>query len=81
VLRPALRKSGIAVVVDRRKVVKRGREIEEEVWDYQGVAFHAFRKACSSLLLAHGKTPQAGAGLAAALAADHDHERLHPPGR
>ena len=56
VLRPALRKSGIAVVVDRRTVIKRGTEVEEEVWDYQGVAFHAFRKACGSLLLAHGKS-------------------------
>ena len=25
-------------------------------WDYQGVGFHAFRKACGSLLFAHGKT-------------------------
>lgn len=24
--------------------------------DYQGVGFHAFRKACGSLLLAHGKS-------------------------
>ena len=24
-------------------------------WDYQGVAFHAFRKACGSLLLSQGK--------------------------
>jgi integrase len=43
VLRPALRESGIAVQTD------------DGSWDYQGVAFHAFRKACGSLLLAHGK--------------------------
>jgi integrase len=48
-LRPALRDSGIAV---KTGADERGREI----WDYQGVAFHAFRKACGSLLLAHGKT-------------------------
>ena len=42
VLRPALRDSGIAVET-------------EDGWDYQGVAFHAFRKACGSLLLAQGK--------------------------
>jgi integrase len=48
VLRPALRDSGLAVKVGEDK---RGRE----VWDYQGVAFHAFRKACGSLLLAQGK--------------------------
>jgi integrase len=28
----------------------------QDIWDYQGVAFHAFRKACGSVLLAHGKT-------------------------
>jgi integrase len=27
-----------------------------DVWDYQGAAFHQFRKACGSLLLAQGKT-------------------------
>jgi integrase len=42
VLRPALRASGIAVRTP-------------DGWDYQGVAFHAFRKACGSLLLAQGK--------------------------
>ena len=42
VLRPALRASGIAVQTDAG-------------WDYQGVAFHAFRKACGSLLLSQGK--------------------------
>jgi integrase len=57
VLHPALRKSGVAVVVDRVKVVKRdGSEEWREVWDYQGVGFHAFRKACGSFLLHHGKT-------------------------
>lgn len=49
VLRPALQDAGIAV---KTGVDDRGRD----VWDYQGVAFHAFRKACGSLLLAHGKT-------------------------
>jgi integrase len=48
VLRPALRASGIAVNMGEDD---RGRER----WDYQGVAFHAFRKACGSLLLAQGK--------------------------
>jgi integrase len=49
VLRPALRQAGIAVKVGEDE---QGRE----VWDYQGVAFHQFRKACGSLLLAQGKT-------------------------
>ncbi len=49
VLRPALEKSGLAVKVGEKK---NGRP----VWDYQGIAFHAFRKACGSLLLAHGKS-------------------------
>jgi integrase len=49
VLLPALRASGIAVKLD---VDDRGRE----TWDYQGIAFHAFRKACGSLLLAQGRT-------------------------
>ncbi len=44
VLRPALREAGIAVQAGRGE------------WDYQGVGFHAFRKACGSLLFAHGKT-------------------------
>jgi integrase len=43
VLRPALIRAGIAVKVGDK-------------WDYQGVAFHSFRRACGSLLLAHGKT-------------------------
>jgi integrase len=47
VLRPALIEAGIA-----RNV---GTE-EAPEWDYQGVAFHAFRKACGSLLFARGKT-------------------------
>jgi integrase len=41
VLRPALRKTDIAVKVDGE-------------WDYQGVAFHAFRRACGSLLVNAG---------------------------
>jgi len=41
VLRPALRDSGIAVET-------------KDGWDFQGVGFHAFRKACGSLLLAQG---------------------------
>jgi integrase len=49
VLRPALREAGIAVGVGEDEKGK-------EVWDYQGVAFHQFRKACGSLLLAQGKT-------------------------
>jgi integrase len=47
VLRPALRDAGIAKNV--------GTDAEPD-WDYQGVAFHAFRKACGSLLFARGKT-------------------------
>lgn len=62
VLRPALVDAGLAVKVGEKtvKVRKRGRTIEETrpVWDYQGIAFHAFRKACGSLLLAHGKREQ-----------------------
>lgn len=49
VLRPALRQAGIALKVGKDE---KGRD----VWDYQGVAFHQFRKACGSLLLAQGKT-------------------------
>ncbi len=57
VLRPALERSGIATLVDREKIVKPdGTEEWREVWDYHGIAFHAFRKACGSLLLHHGKT-------------------------
>ncbi len=48
VLRPALRDAGIAQKVGEDE---RG----DPIWDYQGVAFHAFRKACGSLLLAQGK--------------------------
>ncbi len=44
-LRPALIDAGIAKI----------KTDEGDKWDYQGVAFHAFRKACGSLLLAHGK--------------------------
>jgi integrase len=56
VLRPALERGGIAVQVGTVTVRKRGKDVEEPVWDYQGIAFHAFRKACGSLLLAHGKS-------------------------
>jgi integrase len=56
VLRPALEKSGLAVQTGTVTVRKRGKDVEEPVYDYQGIAFHAFRKACGSLLLAHGKS-------------------------
>lgn len=46
VLRPALRASGIAINL--------GTDDAPE-WDYQGVAFHAFRKACGSLLFAKAR--------------------------
>jgi integrase len=49
VLRPALIDAGLAVKVGENAN-------GEPVWDYQGIAFHAFRKACGSLLLHHGKT-------------------------
>ena len=49
VLRPALVDAGLAIKVGEDA---RGRPM----WDYQGIAFHAFRKACGSLLLHHGKT-------------------------
>ncbi len=49
VLRPALVAAGLAVVVGENA---KG----EPVYDYQGIAFHSFRRACGSLLLAHGKT-------------------------
>lgn len=49
VLLPALRTSGVAVPLG---LDDSGRE----KWDYQGVAFHSFRKACGSLLLAQGRT-------------------------
>ncbi len=55
VLRPALIDAQIAVQTGTKTVRKRGKDVEEPVWDYQGVAFHAFRKACGSLLFAHGK--------------------------
>jgi integrase len=71
VLRPALRESGIAVKLSD----------EPERWDYQGVAFHAFRKACGSLLFAAGRNAKQVQGLAAPLAVDHHHERLRARGR
>ncbi len=49
VLRPALIDAGIAVKVGESDKGK-------PIYDYQGVAFHAFRHACGSLLFAHGKT-------------------------
>jgi integrase len=49
VLRPALVQAGLAVQVGENA---KG----EPIWDYQGIAFHAFRRACGSLLLHHGKT-------------------------
>ena len=49
VLRPALIDAGLAVQVGENA---KG----EPIYDYQGIAFHAFRKACGSLLFAHGKT-------------------------
>ncbi len=51
VLRPALVAAGLAVKVG--ETAKGG-----PIYDYQGIAFHAFRHACGSLLLAHGKTPK-----------------------
>jgi integrase len=48
VLRPALVDAGIAVKVGED-------ERERPVYDYQGVAFHAFRHACLTLLDASGK--------------------------
>ena len=56
VLRPALIEAGIAAQTGTVAVRRRGKTSEEPVWDYQGVGFHAFRKACGSLLLHHGKT-------------------------
>jgi integrase len=56
VQRPALEQSGIAVQTGTVKLRKRGKDVEEPVWNYQGIAFHALRKACGSLLLAHGKS-------------------------
>ena len=54
VLRPALVEAGIAVKVGEVKVRRAGGEEMRPVWDYQGVAFHRFRHACGSLLLARG---------------------------
>ena len=48
VLRPALIEAGIARNLGTD---------DEPVWDYQGVAFHAFRKACGSLLFARAARP------------------------
>ncbi|MGC9222174.1 MAG: tyrosine-type recombinase/integrase [Solirubrobacteraceae bacterium] len=46
VLRPALIDAGIATNVGTQ---------DRPEWDYHGVGFYAFRKACGSLLLANGK--------------------------
>jgi integrase len=48
VLRPALIAADLAVKTGEKPNGK-------AIWDYQGIAFHAFRKACGSLLLHHGK--------------------------
>jgi integrase len=56
VLRPALIKAGLAVRVGEDA---KGRP----VWDFQGVGFHAFRRAAGSLLLAHGRTLKQVQGL------------------
>lgn len=57
VLRPALQKSGIAVQTGTVTVRKRGKNVEEPVWDYQRVGFHRFRHACGSLLHGMSKRP------------------------
>jgi integrase len=49
ILQPALRRSDLALRIGEDE---RGRPL----WDYQGIGFHAFRKACGSLLLHEGKT-------------------------
>jgi integrase len=77
VLRPALERSGVAVQTGTKTVRRRGEDVEVAVWDYQRVAFHAFRHACGTLLHTMEKAPGAGAGMAAALAVDDDHEHLH----
>lgn len=51
VLHPALLVAGLATKVGETPKGK-------PIYDYHGIAFHAFRKACGSLLLAHGKTPK-----------------------
>lgn len=48
VLRPALRDAGLAVQIGENA---KG----EDIWDYQGIAFHALRRACSSILLGLAK--------------------------
>ncbi len=49
ILRPALVDAGLTIKIGEKPN-------GEPIWDYQGIAFHAFRKACGSLLLHHGKT-------------------------
>ncbi len=57
VLRPALERSGVAVQTGTVTVRKRGKDVEQPVWDYQRVGFHAFRHACATLLHAMDKRP------------------------
>ena len=55
VLHPALIQAGLAVKVGEVTVKRRdGSEELQPVWDYQGIGFHAFRRACASLLHAEG---------------------------
>lgn len=51
VLRPALIRSGVAVKTGEKEIRRRGGKVEKvPVYDYRGVAFHAFRHAAASLL-------------------------------
>jgi integrase len=56
VLRPALIDAGIAKQTGTKTVRKRGKDVEVPVWDYQRVAFHAFRHTCGSILHEKGGT-------------------------
>jgi integrase len=62
VLRPALIEAGIAVQTGTVTVRKRGKDVQEPVWDYQRVAFHAFRHACGTMLHAMEKRPAQAQG-------------------
>jgi hypothetical protein len=67
------RKSGLAVVVGRLKVVKRdGIEQWEPVYDRRGSRSTPFRRAGGTLLLHPGQDAQAGAGVAVAFPAHED---------
>lgn len=57
VLLPALERSGIAVQIGTKTVRKRGEDVEVPVFDYQRVAFHAFRHACATMLHSQAKRP------------------------